>query len=104
GHADLTGLARVDVTAGGADVEAVTLARIDARALFVELETLGPARVLVDPRILETLGGGPVEGAPDVEQERPVLGGEGGDAVRAQDPARQLVAHLHLVEVRGHPQ
>src|SRR5690606_1618202 len=68
---------------------------------FVEAETLGPAGILVDPRILATCGRRPADGAPDVEQEGPVFGGEAGDTVRADHPARQFVPDLHLVEMRA---
>ena len=41
-----------------------------------------------------------LKGAPDVKQERPVLGGEAGDGMRADNPARQRVSDLDFVETR----
>src|SRR5690349_14930082 len=101
GHADLARLAAVDVAARGSHVQAVALARVDPGALLVEGEALHPARVLIDPGLLDAGRGDPAERAPDAEQERPVLGGEAGDAVRADHPARQRIAGLHLAEAWG---
>ena len=87
-------LSLVDVAARRTDVEAVALARVDLGSFLVEAEALHPARILVDPGIFDAVGCNPVEGAPDVEKECAVLGGEAGDGVRADDPALQCVADL----------
>ena len=89
-NADFGAAFPVDMTSRRSEIQPVPLARIDPGPLFVEAETLDPAGVLVDPGILHTRRGHPLERPPDVEQEGAILSGKRSNAVRAQDPPRQL--------------
>src|SRR5262249_36618081 len=96
-HPDLAGLGIVDMAARRPEIEPVALARVDHRAFLVEAEAFGPARILVDPRILDALGRDPVVAAPDVEHESAIFGCEARLGVRADHAALDAVADLDFV-------
>src|SRR5690349_20729918 len=73
-HADLRSFFRIDVTARRAKIQTIAQARIGFGALFVERESWRPARILIDPWILDAVRRGPAERAPDVENEGAIFG------------------------------
>src|SRR3546814_12143845 len=71
--------------------QTVALARIDHRTFLVETEAVDPARILIDPRILDAGHADPLEAAPGVEHERTIFGRKAGDRKIGRASCRERV-------------
>src|SRR3546814_12128572 len=80
--------------------QTVAFAGIDHRTFLVETEAVDPARILIDPRILDAGHADPLEAAPGVEHERTIFGRKAGDRMRADHATRQLVAAIGRASCR----
>src|ERR1700736_3252313 len=98
-NTDLSAFLPVDMTTRRSQVQPIPLARIDPGSFLVETEPFDPTGILVDPRVLHTRGCHPLKGAPDVEQERAIFGGEGGDRDQVRAGNSTNTGRLHAVSV-----